>query len=183
MQYAEKITFCWRCFKTSWYAKKAVPKNGVRRVIHNSYCTKKKKLNFVPARCILYKSKCLNLAMTSCSNSHFKNAFSTATSLELDDDFDVSVPTARRSLASFNISTNIEPQEEITEKWVKLFEPRHKKTFFFAYAKTKAQILIVQSLFLLIPKFQASSHLESDLVCFYMILLIMTYRTWTILCT
>ena len=51
-------------------------------------------------------------------NSHFRNAFSTATSLELDDDFDVSVQTDnnRTMNASFNISTNIESQEEITEK-------------------------------------------------------------------
>ena len=55
------------------------------------------------------------------------------------------------------------------------YEPRYEKTFFFAYAKTKTQIScavtaqlitafvfaiwIVQSLFYLNPKFQASGHL------------------------
>ena len=55
------------------------------------------------------------------------------------------------------------------------YEPHHEKTGFFAYAKTKAQIScaliaqlisvfvfatwIVQSLYFLNPKFQASSHL------------------------
>ena len=56
------------------------------------------------------------------------------------------------------------------------FEPRHEKTSFFVYAKTKTQISfaltaklisafvfairIVQSLYFLNPKFQASSHLR-----------------------
>ena len=62
-------------------------------------------------------------------------------------------------------------------------EPRHEKTVFFAYAKTKTQISfavtaklistfvfatrIVQSLYFLNPKFQASSHLLGlySLVC------------------
>ena len=64
-----------------------------------------------------------------------------------------------------------------------LFEPRHEKTVFLAYAKTKWQISfvviaqltsafafatqIVQTLYFLITKFQASSHLLElySLVC------------------
>ena len=64
-----------------------------------------------------------------------------------------------------------------------IYEPRHEKIGFFAYAKTKTQIsfaetaklisafvfalYIVQSLYFLNPKFQASSHLLSlySLVC------------------
>ena len=49
--------------------------------------------------------------------STFRGVFPPA-SLELDDDFDVSVPdAANRTLnASFNISSNIEQHEEINEK-------------------------------------------------------------------
>ena len=59
---------------------------------------------------------------------------------------------------------------------IKPFKPRHEKTIFFSYAKTKAQISfavtaklisafvfakrIVKSLYYLNPKFKASSHLQ-----------------------
>ena len=65
----------------------------------------------------------------------------------------------------------------ILENITKRYEPPYEKTVFFAYAKTKTQISfavtaklisvfvfatqIVQSLFFLNPKFQASSHLLS----------------------
>lgn len=47
----------------------------------------------------------------------FRDVSTTATSLELDDEFDVSVHVANnRTLnASFNVSTHIERQEEVTE--------------------------------------------------------------------
>ena len=64
---------------------------------------------------------------------------------------------------------------DMNAAYVKVNEPRHEKTGFFAYAKTKTQISfavtvklisvfafatrIVQSLFYLNPKFQASSHI------------------------
>ena len=69
-------------------------------------------------------------------------------------------------------------QDTQTSKWLEIswkrspkYEPRYEKTSFFAYAKTKTQISfavisafvfatrIVQSLYFLNMKFQASSHL------------------------